>query len=389
MGKSKAYETANGKRYEVRYRNPEGRTTRKRGFKTKRDADLFLSSVTVKKANGEFIDVSAGRITIGALGAEWFDGQTHLKPSSLSAMRSAWVNHVLPQWGSTEVGKIRHSAVQAWISRMSEGAPNDESDESEIPRADRPKSAALVLRAYGILAGILDTAVKDRRIPSNPARGVNLPRRTKRPHRYLSHEQIETLAEAAGGMHGVIVRTLAYTGLRWGELAGLRVRDVNMLKRRLNIERTASLVDGKVQVGTPKTHRTRSVPFPAFLADDLARLCEGKGRDGVVFSDAHGGYLKTPTVYYSSWWDKALAKAGIESMTVHDLRHTAASLAISAGANVKAVQRMLGHASASMTLDTYADLFDDDLDDVAEALDSARSKSSVSKMRPKPDSVAS
>ncbi|WP_394769452.1 tyrosine-type recombinase/integrase [Lacisediminihabitans sp.] len=63
-----------------------------------------------------------------------------------------------------------------------------------------------------------------------------------------------------------------------------------------------------------------------------------------------------------------------QGLTVHDLRHTAASLAISAGANVKAVQRMLGHASAAMTLDTYADLFDDDLDAVAEALDIAKSR---------------
>jgi len=65
-----------------------------------------------------------------------------------------------------------------------------------------------------------------------------------------------------------------------------------------------------------------------------------------------------------------------------DLRHTAASLAISAGANVKAVQRMLGHASASMTLDTYADLFDDDLDQVAVALDHARSETVVAKVLP-------
>ena len=67
-------------------------------------------------------------------------------------------------------------------------------------------------------------------------------------------------------------------------------------------------------------------------------------------------------------------------LTPHDLRHTAASLAVSAGANVKSVQRMLGHASAAMTLDVYADLFDDDLDDVANALDAQAAKSVVVKM---------
>ncbi|MCU1508892.1 MAG: integrase [Glaciihabitans sp.] len=82
----------------------------------------------------------------------------------------------------------------------------------------------------------------------------------------------------------------------------------------------------------------------------------------------------------NSWFDKALEKAGLPSMTIHDLRHTAASLAISAGANVKAVQRMLGHASAAMTLDTYADLFDDDLDSVAIRLSEAALAVNVVKM---------
>ena len=79
---------------------------------------------------------------------------------------------------------------------------------------------------------------------------------------------------------------------------------------------------------------------------------------------------------------RALADAGLPRMTVHDLRHTAASLAIASGANVKAVQRMLGHASAAMTLDVYADLFDDDVDTVSAALDRARSAALVSKLCP-------
>ncbi|WP_163618012.1 tyrosine-type recombinase/integrase [Microbacterium sp. B35-30] len=81
---------------------------------------------------------------------------------------------------------------------------------------------------------------------------------------------------------------------------------------------------------------------------------------------------------------RALTDAGLPRMTVHDLRHTAASLAIASGANAKAVQRMLGHASAAMTLDVYADLFDDDVDAVSAALDQARTAAIVSKPRPQP-----
>jgi integrase len=111
----------------------------------------------------------------------------------------------------------------------------------------------------------------------------------------------------------------------------------------------------------------------------LARQCEGKDRDDLLFpGDGDGGHLRRPHPV-SGWFAKAVTASGIPRATPHDLRHTAASLAVSAGANVKAVQKMLRHASAAMTLDVYADLFDDDLEAVATALDQARQK----KLRPK------
>jgi integrase len=124
---------------------------------------------------------------------------------------------------------------------------------------------------------------------------------------------------------------------------------------------------------TPKTWERRSVPFPAALGDELAALMVGKGRDELVFADLRRGVLRN-----SNWrarvFEPAVQKCqkhdeSFPSITPHDLRHTAASLAVSAGANVKAVQRMLGHARASMTLDVYTDLSDADLDDVATNLD--------------------
>jgi len=118
------------------------------------------------------------------------------------------------------------------------------------------------------------------------------------------------------------------------------------------------------------------VPLPEFLLPYLARQCEGKSRHDLLWSGDDGGHLKRPHPT-SGWFAKAAAESGIPRATPHDLRHTAASLAVSAGANVKAVQKMLGHASAAMTLDIYADLFDDDLEAVATALDQARSRDCV------------
>jgi integrase len=138
-----------------------------------------------------------------------------------------------------------------------------------------------------------------------------------------------------------------------------------------------------ILVGTPKTHATRSVPFPELLTLHLAMATEGKASDQLLFGEGNI-HLATPSAH-DGWFVaavKAAQKADPEfsRVTPHDLRHTSASLAISAGANVKAVQRMLGHASASMTLDTYADLFDDDLDGVAVALNDQALRSNVGKM---------
>ena len=119
--------------------------------------------------------------------------------------------------------------------------------------------------------------------------------------------------------------------------------------------------------------------LPEFLLGYLARQCEGKGRDDLLFGGEDGRHLQR-SHHASGWFDKAVATSGVPRVTAYDLRHTAASLAVSAGANVKAVQRMLGHASAAITLDIYADLFDDDLEAVANALDAARTRESVGKM---------
>ena len=117
------------------------------------------------------------------------------------------------------------------------------------------------------------------------------------------------------------------------------------------------------------------MPFPAALADGLSALMVSKGRDDLVFTTPRGDVLRVSN-YRKRVFVPAVARCrksdeSFPSITPHDLRHTAVSLAVSAGANVKAVQRMLGHAKASMTLDVYADLFDDDLDSVADSLDAA------------------
>ncbi|PJJ62171.1 tyrosine-type recombinase/integrase [Compostimonas suwonensis] len=357
MGSIHAYTTSQGERYRVAYRKPDHSQGSKRGFTTKREARLFLASVDVAQARGEFVDPAAARTTIAELGPAWLARRRHLKASYYRSLESAWRVHVEPTWGEFPVGRIQFTDVQAWVSKLAAS-----------------HSSTTVSRNYGVLAGILDDAVTDRRLPRNPARGASLPRRTKKRRVYLTHTQVQILADSAGDKR-TLVYTLAYTGLRWGEATGLPVRDVDPLRRRLTVNENAVNVGGRIIVGTPKSHEVRSVPFPAFLASLLAGESAGKQPEQLVFGDGER-HLRSPDSR-DGWFVNAIARAKLTdkdfpTLTIHDLRHTAASLAISAGANVKAVQRMLGHASAAMTLDTYADLFDDDLDAVATALNQVK-----------------
>lgn len=156
----------------------------------------------------------------------------------------------------------------------------------------------------------------------------------------LSHEQVDLLAESAGE-HATLIQSLAYTGLGSGEATALRVRDLDTLRRRIGVRENAVRVRGYVAVGTPKTHANRTVPYPELLTLHLAAACQGKPAEALLFG-AGFTHLLTPSSG-DGWYVAAIRRAreidpDFPELTIHDLRHTAASLAISAGANIKAVR---------------------------------------------------
>lgn len=153
---------------------------------------------------------------------------------------------------------------------------------------------------------------------------------------------------------------------------------MEFLKRRLVVADNAVQLGVEHAVGQTKGRTVRSVPVPSFVLNEIAPLCADKNPDDLVFPGPEGNYLPRPKSI-RGWFSGAVSRANVQRITPHDLRHTAASLAISAGVNVLALQRMLGHKSAKVTLDTYADLFDTDLDAVAAALHSSYSPVTVGK----------
>jgi integrase len=364
-------EHGRGMRWRARYVDDAGREQSK-GFARKADAQAWLDNeITPKLATGTYVAPDAGKVTVAVVHASWSASQGHISPKTAATRKSAWSSRVEPQWGAVPVVDVKTVAIRAWVAKLA-------AEDVGVPTIEN---------AFGLLRQILGAAVEDRRIPRNPCEGVRLPKRKHADRGYLSHAQVAALA-AAVDRHPEVVRFLAYTGLRWGEMAALRVQDFDMLRRRLNVSRSVTESGGLVW-SAPKTWERRSVPFPAVLTDELAALMVGKGRDELVFTDLRGGVLRN-----SNWRARVFEPAvrtcrkaddSFPAITPHDLRHTAASLAVSAGANVKAVQRMLGHAKASMTLDVYTDLFDEDLDSVAANLDAAI-RSAAAPLRPRRES---
>jgi integrase len=335
-------------RWRVRYRQPDGTRTCQRGFTTERSAKTYEAKVTVAKENNEFIAPALGKATVGSLAPGWLERkQKSSAPSHYRMLESAWRIHVQPRWGNTPLSAIDVLAVETWIASI-------------------PGGATTVKRVHGVLNGLLADAVKAKRLAVNPCREVdNLPRRKDKRHVYLTEDDVRRLANESG-KHRALVLLMAYCGLRWGECVGLHVRDVEFLRRRIAVHTNAVQLGVDHAVGPPKGGGIRSVPVPEFILDELSVQCQDRGMDALVFGD--GEHYQPRSKSHGGWFAGAVKRAKVQKISPHDLRHTCASLAVSAGANVLALSRMLGHQDPSVTLRVYADLFDDDLDGVAEAL---------------------
>ena len=277
--------------WRARYRDASHRE-HARHFARKVDAERWLAAIEVSISRGEWLDPADGKVRVGDWAAQWLAGQVQLKPSTFARYELILRKQVLPSWEKVPLSKVTFADVGGWVQELSA---------SHL-------SAASVRQAHRVSSLLLDHALHDGRLARNPAKGVRLPRVSPAHMTFLTHEQVDQLAEACAP-YDTLVRVLAYTGIRWGEAAALRVGRVDLQRRRLSIDEATSEVGGEV------------------------------------------------------------------------IRHTAATLAVAAGANVKVVQRMLGHASAAMTLDVYAGLFADDLDSVAERLDAAAAQSRADSLR--------
>ncbi|MFJ6002955.1 tyrosine-type recombinase/integrase [Arthrobacter sp. NPDC092385] len=289
MGSIHAYENKGGKWYRVLYKKPDNSQGQNRGFKLKRDAQAYLDAVEVSKRQGQYVAPSDGRTTVGTLGADWLAAHKQtVKPSTFHSDSSAWRIHVEPMWGGRAVSSLRRTEITAWAAKLSES-----------------RSPTTVVRCLGVLSGVLHDAAEDKRIAVNPALGIKVARKTRSPRAYLTHHQVEALA--AESKHPDLVRFLAYTGLRWGEATGLRVGHIDRRARRAVIIENAVSVNGRIVVGTPKMHESRSVVYPAFLSAAVEEAFAGKTPEMLLWGE--GVKHLRPGNAVSGWFGGARKRA--------------------------------------------------------------------------------
>lgn len=342
-------------RWRVRYRTPDYRE-RNKTFDRRRDAEEFQAEQRRAIRQGTFVDPARSRLTLRAL---WEDydrtGTTHLRATTRQNYRQA-SRHFLAQFAGWPVGKIEHADVADWVRTLSE-----------------TKGASTVRYAHRVLCLTLDHGIRTRGLAVNVARGVRLPRLAPARERILTVVEVEALADRLG-TEGDLVLAMAFLGLRWSELAGLRVVDVDLSRGRVRIVERATEVGGVMDVSAPKSRAShRSIAVPTSLRPMLAARTAGKAPDGLVFPAPDGGHLRNGNWRYRSGWSQALTDLGLTGVTPHDLRRTFGSLARSAGADLRWIQKAMGHESITTTARIYAHLYDDELDVVAAALDGLRS----------------
>lgn len=331
-----------GTSYRVGWRDPAGDLHWKT-FRRRREADDFARGIEGDKLTGNYVDPAAGKMLLADYFDHFMEVATHLKPSSAALYRYLGDTFIKPALGKSALASIGPSDVKGYLATLSKRV-----------------GPSTVQSVYRLLRRVLNAAVEDGRIARNPAARLKLRREAKREHRILEPEEIDRLAAEIDPRYRAVVYLMGYGGLRIGEVAALRLADIDFLRGRVYVRRNSVEVEGVLVEGSPKGGAIRTVRIPKTVVEILSRHVEGYvagGPDARMFTSEEGRTLRQSR-FRKTFFGPAAKRAGLAPLRPHDLRHTAVALAIKAGYHPRAIQELAGHASITMTMDTYGALFD-------------------------------
>jgi integrase len=324
-------------RYQARYPAPDGSDRPAQStFATKREAEVWLTLKESELRRGDWFDPSLGAVPFGKYAADWM-GQGNFSPKTAQLYELLLRLHLEPTFGDMPIGDIRQEDVRTWrVARLRAGQ-----------QQERPFGPVTVAKAYRLLRAILNTAVRDKRIRESPCqiRGADKESSPERP--VLSIPEVYRLADAIEPRYRALVLLATFGNLRWGELAGLRRRNLDLENRSVRVSETVYEL-GQLVKGKPKSEASvRKVMLPNLIIPDLQRHLDwyaAHGPDGFVFVGAKGAQLRRSN--FSKPWARGLAKAGIDAeLHFHDLRHTGNTLTGEAGASLAELMSRMGHSS--------------------------------------------
>ncbi len=320
--------------WQARYPGPDGvmrpaDTT----FRTKTEAAEWLVDKEAEIRAGDWIDPEAGKITLRKYAETWVAERPKMRPTTRERSATLVRLYIAPHLGDLAIGDIRDPHIRRWYKQL----------------GDNKVGAATIARTYQLLKSIFNTAVEDELIRRNPCRikGAAIYKPEERP--VLTITEVYAIAENVPERYRVLVLLGTFTGLRWGELAGLKRKNVDLEACTVRVDtivvelgRGGLLLDQE-----PKSEAgRRTVAFPAQLKPLLEAHLKGHVADSssaYVFTSPRGAVLRRAN--FRATWVEAVKAAGLSDVRFHDLRHTGATIAAQTGATLKELMKRIGHST--------------------------------------------
>lgn len=326
--------------YVARVRDQTGRQAN-RVFPKRADAKKWEAQKLLEFAAGGSARAPAPKLTVDAFVKDWQEGQIHLRRSSLANDASIIKVHILPTWEGVPITKVHFMIVQKWVASLSD-----------------VRKPSTVVKIFSTFNKIMKDALRAQVITLNPCDGVRLPKIERVEPDIPTPEQVARFIDAIDARYRAWATTAAYSGMRFGELAGLRWGRINVLRRRIEVVESAyQLPSGEIVFNDylKTSAGRRVVPVPQIVLDALGAP---QAPDDLVFTRPEGGPLaRSP--FRERFFVPAREAADLPNLTPHHLRHYAISLWVSTTGDLVKAKTWAGQSQLRM-LDVYAHFLPDD-----------------------------
>lgn len=385
-----------GKRWRAEWVDADAQRHTK-AFANKADAQAQIDTVKTQLGTNTYADPRRSAITFGAVAHAWLTTKeaANRAPKTVEGYRGLLEVVIIPKWGNYPLRDIDHERLQDWFTWLATNpaARKHAKRDADGEVIQTGLSPARVIQIHQVVHQAFAYAIRCRYLAVNPANDIQKPGKPQSKKFALSHDQVRKLADATAKAEGAIrhrsdtapaktspdglatmVRLLAYAGLRFGECAALRVGDVDVPGRRVNVDKQITQVRGRGRIeGDTKTHQVRHTPIlTTELADALAPVVDGRDASEYLFPGPDGDAMTIG--WFNARFAKAVEALGVPGVTPNTLRHTAGSLAISessSGTGVLMASKLLGHRNVTTTANVYSHMLDGDWDKLGANMDRA------------------